>query len=98
MVKNLPALQEDLGLIPGWGRCPGEENGYPLQYSYLETSMDRGQGRLQSMGSQRVRNNWATNTPTQWDSKQIRTLKKHFTISEVLSNNYYHIPILTTFF
>ena len=32
----------DLSLIPGWGRSPGEENGYPLQYSCLETSMDRG--------------------------------------------------------
>ena len=26
----------DLGLIPGLGRSPGEENGYPLQYSCLE--------------------------------------------------------------
>ena len=25
----------DLGLIPGWGRYPGEGNGYPLQYSGL---------------------------------------------------------------
>ena len=32
----------DLGLIPGWGRCPGEGNGHPLQYSGLENSMDRG--------------------------------------------------------
>ena len=31
-----------LGLIPGLGRYPGEGNGYPLQYSYLENSMDRG--------------------------------------------------------
>ena len=31
----------DLGLIPGLGRCPGEGNGNPLQYSYLENSMDR---------------------------------------------------------
>ena len=30
------------GLIPGLGRPPGEENGYPLQYSCLENSMDRG--------------------------------------------------------
>ena len=29
-------------LIPGSGRSPGEENGNPLQYSYLEDSMDRG--------------------------------------------------------
>ena len=30
----------DLGLIPGWERSPGEGNGYPLQYSGLENSMD----------------------------------------------------------
>ena len=32
----------DLGLIPGLGRLPGERNSYPLQYSGLENSMDRG--------------------------------------------------------
>ena len=32
----------DLGLIPGLGRSPGEGNGYPLQYSCLENSMDGG--------------------------------------------------------
>ena len=32
----------DLGLIPGWGRYPGEGKGYPVQYSSLEKSMDRG--------------------------------------------------------
>ena len=30
----------DLGLIPGLGRSSGEVNGYPLQYSGLENSMD----------------------------------------------------------
>jgi len=35
----------DLGLIPGWGRSPGEADGYPLQYSCLEDSMDRGAWR-----------------------------------------------------
>ena len=30
----------DLGLIPGLGRPPEEGNGYPLQYSGLENSMD----------------------------------------------------------
>ena len=29
-----------LGLIPGLRRSPGEGNGYPLQYSRLENSMD----------------------------------------------------------
>ena len=32
----------DPGLIPGLGRCPGERNGYPLQHSYLENSLDIG--------------------------------------------------------
>ena len=30
----------DLDSIPGSGRSPGEGNGYPLQYSGLENSMD----------------------------------------------------------
>ena len=32
----------DLGLILGLGRFAGEGNSYPLQYSCLENSMDRG--------------------------------------------------------
>ena len=32
----------DMGLIPGLGKYPGEGIGYPLQYSCLENSMDRG--------------------------------------------------------
>ena len=32
----------DLGLIPGLERSFGEGNGYPLQYSCWESSMDRG--------------------------------------------------------
>ena len=32
----------DPGLIPGSGRSSGEGHGSPLQYSYLENSMDRG--------------------------------------------------------
>ena len=31
----------DPGSIPGLGRSPGEGNGYPLQDSCLENSMDR---------------------------------------------------------
>ena len=30
----------DLGLIPGLGRSPEERNGYSLQYSGLQNSMD----------------------------------------------------------
>ena len=32
----------DLGSIPRWERSSGKGNGYPLQYSCLENSMDRG--------------------------------------------------------
>ena len=41
-VKNPPANAEDIGLIPGLGRSPGEGNDNPLQYSCLENRMDRG--------------------------------------------------------
>ena len=44
-MKNLPANagdERDVGLIPGLGRSPGDENSNPLQYSCLENFMDRG--------------------------------------------------------
>ena len=47
VVKNLPARAGDMGdagSIPGWGRSPGEENGYQLQYSCLDNSMDLDRG------------------------------------------------------
>ena len=45
MVKNPPANAGDarhVGLIPEWGRSPGEGHGNPLQYSCLENPMGRG--------------------------------------------------------
>ena len=42
MVKNVAANAGDLGLIPGLGRSPGEGNVNPLQFSYLDDSMDGG--------------------------------------------------------
>ena len=45
VVNNLPAntgVTGDAGSIPGSQRSPGEENGNPSQYSYLENPMDRG--------------------------------------------------------
>ena len=44
-VKNLPSNSEDardVASISGWGRCPGEGKDNPLQYSWLENSMNRG--------------------------------------------------------
>ena len=42
MIKNLPSSAGDVGSISGLGRSPGEENGNQLQYSCLESFMDRG--------------------------------------------------------
>ena len=54
-VKNLPATAGDTGLTPGSGRSPGERNGNPLQYSWLEKSMDRGAWQARVLG---VANSW----------------------------------------
>ena len=40
--KECACNVRDLGSIPGSGRSPGEENGYPLQYSFLGNPKDRG--------------------------------------------------------
>ena len=68
-VKNLPARQEticnsgDVGSIPGSGRFPGEGNGYSVQYSCLENSMDRGPWRATVHGVARVGPDLATKPP-----------------------------------
>ena len=63
VIKNLPAnagATGDAGLIPGSGRSPGVGNGNPLQYSCWETPWTEKPGRLQSMGSQRIRHSYTT--------------------------------------
>ena len=44
-VKKSACHVGDPGSITGLGRFPGEGNGYPLQYSCLENSRDRGTWR-----------------------------------------------------
>ena len=66
MVKNPPANAGDagdVGLIPGLGRFPGEGNGYPLQYSGLENSIDRGAWRTIVHRVARVRQDLVTKPP-----------------------------------
>ena len=41
MVKNLPTSAGDVGLICELGRSPVGGNGNPLQYSCLESPIDR---------------------------------------------------------
>ena len=48
VIKNPPASAGDIrdgGSIPGSGRSPGGEHGNPLQFSCLESLMDRGAWR-----------------------------------------------------
>ena len=49
----------ELGLIPGSGRSPGGRNRYPLRYSCLENSMDRGAWRATVYG---VAKSWTRTT------------------------------------
>ena len=51
---------EDLGLISGSGRSPGEGNGNLLQYPCWKIPWTDKPGRLQFMGSQKVRHDWVT--------------------------------------
>ena len=50
-------------MIPGSGRSPGEGNGNPLQYSYLENPMDRGTWLAAVYGVTRVGHDLATKPP-----------------------------------
>ena len=47
----------DAGSIPGSGRCPGEGNAHPLQDSFLENPIDRGDWR--ATGSHGVGHDWS---------------------------------------
>ena len=54
MAKNMPVNEGDVGdpgSIPGLERCPGEGNGYLLQYTCLENTWTEEPGGLQSIGS-----------------------------------------------
>ena len=45
VVKNPPASSggiREVGLLPWFGRSPGETHGNPFQYSCLKNPMDRG--------------------------------------------------------
>ena len=50
IVKETTCNAKVPGLISELGRSPGEGNGYPLEYSFLEYSMDRGAWRATVYG------------------------------------------------
>ena len=63
-VKNLPSVWETQVPSLDWEDPLGGGNGNPLQYSCLEHPMTEEPGGLQSMASQRVGHDRATNTFT----------------------------------
>ena len=67
VVKNPPANAEAMGSIPGEGRSPGGGNGNLLQYSCWENPHGHRSLAGQSMGLQRVRQDW----PTQYNTTTL---------------------------
>ena len=72
------------GSIPGSGRSSEERNGYPLQYSCLENSMDRGawQGTVYGVTK---RHNRVTDTFTS-ENIQVIINYQAWKVSEFLEN------------
>ena len=79
--KNLPVNARDardVGLVPGSGRSPGVGNGNLLQYSCLESSMDRGTWQATVHG---VIKSW---TWLKWLSTHIRVHQETETRAGIL--------------
>ena len=78
VVRNLPASEEDAGLIPGLGRSPGKGNDNLLQYSCLGNPVEKGAWRATVHGitkSQSWLSDW---TPTMChDVPGIVTMGRH---------------------
>ena len=92
VAKNLPANAGgpgDVGLIPGSGRFPGEENGNPLQYSCLENPTDGGTWWATGYG---VAKSWTR--LSDWARTQDKT--RPFFVPSSSSPSSYHLPPVTT--
>ena len=73
--KGSACNEGDLGSIPGSGRSPGGRYGNPLQYSCLETCIDRGPWRdIVHWGLKRVRHDWVIKYSTAHKSVCITTV------------------------
>ena len=68
-------------MIPGSERSPGEGNGKPLQYSCLETSMDRGAWQVTVCGVAKSRTLFTSSILT-----NITNVKKKSLVVEMRDN------------
>ena len=78
----------DMGLIPGWGRSPGEGNDYPLEYCCLDNSMDSPMdcslpcvsvhGTLQARIVERVAIPFSRGSSSSRDQTQVSHISRRF--------------------
>ena len=68
VVKNLPADAGDSGLIPDSGRFSGGGNGNPLQYTWVENSMDKGAWQATAHGAAKSRTWLSMHTHTHYST------------------------------
>ena len=68
----------DMGSIPDSGRCPREGNGNPLQYSCLGNPWTEEPSWLQSMGSQRTRDNLVMKPPPHYYQSNLYFIVANF--------------------
>ena len=89
----------DADSIPESGRFPGIRHGNPLQYSCLENPMDKGAGRLQSIGPLRDRHDWSysarTHSHMQPKEKRGESFKCERALSYFLFSDFFP-PILSS--
>ena len=80
----------DLGLIPGLGRSPEERNGYPLQYSGLQNSMDRGSWQTTVFEVAKSQMDWVT------FKKKKKSLFKYITLANIKGerDNRHWLPLM----
>ena len=71
MVKNPPASAGDKASIPGSGRSHGEGNGNPLQYSCLESPVDRGAWRATVYGVKKSQTRLSDEKTTKQQSPEL---------------------------
>ena len=69
---------EDVGLIPGSGKSPGEGNGNPLQCSCLGIPMDRGAWRaaVHGVAKEPYMTKWLNNLPIKEHEVSKTSFKK----------------------
>ena len=76
--KEFACNMGDWGSISELGRSPGGGNGNPLQYSCLESPVDRGAWRATVHGVTEPDMNWVINSVTNTHTDHIRLMSRRY--------------------